>query len=87
MASAPALQWVSTRASAGTTAAPWRPSARQPATSSSWMRAASASMASRISSTDRPARIAAANVRFIRAMAQNRLTAVGRVAASRSQAR
>jgi len=45
---------------------------------------ASAASRCRISSTEQPACAAAANARFMRSMAQNRLTAVGRVAASRS---
>ena len=73
------------RAPSGTNAAPTRPIARQLATSSSWMALASASSRSLISVTDAPACTAAANVPFIRSIAQNRLTAVGRVPAIRSQ--
>jgi hypothetical protein len=46
---------------------------------------ASASRRPRISAADAPACTAAAKVRFIRSIAQNRLTAVGRVPAIRSQ--
>jgi hypothetical protein len=79
------LQWVSTRASAGTTSAPNAPIARQFATSSSWIACASASRRSLICSTDAPACAVSAKARFMRSIAQNRLTAVGRVAAISSQ--
>jgi acyl-coenzyme A thioesterase PaaI-like protein len=55
--------------------------ARQLATSSSWTARASASSVARISSGEAPACTAADSVRFIRSIAQKRLTAVGRVAA------
>ena len=56
-----------------------RPCVRQLATSSSWIARASRSSRAAISSVDCPACAASANTRFMRSMAQNRLTAVGRV--------
>ena len=76
MASAPALQWVSTRASGGSSGAPSAPMRRQAASSSSRMAWASARMASAGS----PMR------RDIRRTAQARFTAVGRARASSSAA-
>ena len=73
------------RASAGTRLAPWAPIARQLATSSSWMWRDSSSSSRFISSTEAPACTCRANTRFMRSMAQNRFTAVGRVAAISSQ--
>ena len=61
---------------------PSRGSSRRPRRES---RSASRSRRSLICSTDSPASAAAANARFIRSIAQNRLTAVGRVAAISSQ--
>jgi hypothetical protein len=75
------LQCVRIFASKGTTCAPNAPIARQLATSSSWIVWASWSRRSWICSTEAPASAAAANTRFIRSMAQNRLTAVGLVLA------
>ncbi len=85
VASAPALQCVRMRAPSGTSAAPCAPMARQLATSSSWMSLASASSRALISSADAPAFTPAAKARFMRSIAQKRLTAVGRVAAISSQ--
>ena len=85
VASAPALQCVRMRALSGTTLAPYAPMARQLATSSSWMAPASATSRALSCSTDSPAVTPAANDCFIRSMAQNRFTAVGRVAAISSQ--
>ena len=71
-------------ADSGTSVAPCAPIDRQLATSSSWIRSASASRRCAISATEQPAWAAAANMRFMRSIAQNRFTAVGRVAAIRS---
>ena len=85
VASAPALQWVRMRALSGTTLAPYPPMARQLATSSSWMAADSVTSRALSCPTDSPAVTPAANDCFIRSMAQNRFTAVGRVDAINSQ--
>ena len=69
------------RASSGTSVAPWAPMARQLAKSSSWMCRDSSSSSRFNSSTEAPACTCRANVPFMRSMAQNRFTAVGRVAA------
>ena len=61
--------------------------ARQLATSSSCTSLASASSVAAIDATDSPACAARAKVCFIRSIAQNRFTAVGRVPAIRSQVR
>jgi hypothetical protein len=75
---------VRTCAPSGTTVDPCTPIALQLATSSSWIARASFSSRDAISSGDPPACAASANTRFIRSIAQKRLTAVGRVAAIRS---
>ena len=83
VASAPALQCVSTVFRSGTSGAPWLPIARLIAISSSRTSCASCTMRSRISSSGLPR--SDVYSRFIRSIAQNRLTAVGRVAASVAQ--
>ena len=77
MASAPALQWVSTVAPCGSSGAPSAPMVRQAASSSSRMAWASASSASAPASS-------LAEMRFT---AQARLTAVGRAFCSMAATR
>src|ERR1041385_7384534 len=78
VARAPVLQWVRTRAPSGTRAAPARPMARLASTSGS--KSASAASAS-FAAAAFGSRFAASTPRM-RSSAQNRFTAVGRLAAS-----